>query len=71
MAEKKFYLTEEHAIEVLTEAVHEVWSHKPTKIWIALKGSVDELPVLHVEYDSYAYSLVPLPEQWKGVGKES
>ena len=63
MAEKKFYLTEEHAIEVLTEAVHEAWSHNPTKMRILLEGSVDELPTLHVEYDSYAYSL--------GVGKES
>ena len=63
MAEKKFYLTEEHAIAVLTEAAHEAWAHNPTRVRISLEGSVDELPMLHVEYDSYAYTLA--------VGKEA
>lgn len=68
MAEKKkFYLTEEHAIAVLTEVVHEAWAHKPTRVRISLEGSVDELPMLHVEYDCYAYALAV----GKEVGDES
>ena len=51
----RFYLSEERAIECVTEAIKEVWEKKPTMINIRLKGSVDEIPMLHVEYECYAF----------------
>ena len=57
MSDRRFYLSEEMAVEFMTKTIKEVWSKKPTMIRISLEGSIDELPMLHVEYDCYAYSI--------------
>ena len=49
----QFFLPEEEAISTVTQAIKEAYSHKPTYIHISIEGAVDELPVIHVEYEAY------------------
>lgn len=53
----KYFLTENSAKKLLTEAVEEVYSHRPVYFKIRLSGGVDELPMLHVEFDGHAYQI--------------
>jgi len=53
----RYFLTEDSAKKLLTEAVEEVYSHRPVYFKIALSGAVDKLPMLHVEYDGHAYHI--------------
>lgn len=62
MAESKYYLTKEMAIEALTNAVDEVYKSRPLRLMISLEGAVNKLPMIHVEYDGFAFD--------KAVGKE-
>lgn len=56
MGEKKRYLlTRENAQKVMKAALDEIYNAKPVEFRIEMKGAVDEIPMLHVEYDCYAY----------------
>lgn len=49
----QYFFPEEEAIATMTQAIKEAYSHKPTYINISIEGAVDELPMLHVEYEAY------------------
>ena len=49
----QYYFPEEEAIATMTQAIKEAYSHGPTYINISIKGAVDELPIVHVEYEAY------------------
>lgn len=53
----RYFLTENSAKKLLTEAVEEVYSHRPVYFKITLSGGVDELPMLHVTCDGHAYQI--------------
>ena len=53
----RYFLTENSAKKLLTDAVEEVYSHRPVYFKITLSGGVDKLPMLHVEYDGHAYQI--------------
>lgn len=53
----RYFLTENSAKKLLTEAVEDVYSHRPVYFKITLSGGVDELPMLHVTYDGHAYQI--------------
>lgn len=49
----QYILPEEEAIATMTQAIREAYAHKPTYINISIEGAVDELPMVHVEYEAY------------------
>jgi len=53
-----FFLTEKNAIKAMTEVIKEIYKHKPTSLRIVLEGSVDDIPTIHVEYDTFVYDKV-------------
>lgn len=53
----RYFLTENSAKKLLTDAVEEVYSHRPVYFKITLSGAVDNLPMLHVEYDGHVYHI--------------
>lgn len=49
----QYFFPEEEAIAAMTQAIKEAYSHRPTYINISIEGAVDELPMVHVEYEAY------------------
>lgn len=49
---ERFILTEEMAKEAMNDIIHEIWSHYPKEVEIRLQAAVDEVPTIHVEYDT-------------------
>ena len=60
----RYTLTEENAVEVVTNALHEIYSHRPTRFSMCLSGAVDELPTLEVSYTGRAYR-IPVGEEYE------
>lgn len=50
MESKWYVLTEEKAVEIVTKALHEVYSHVPTRFSMCLSGAIDEVPTLEISY---------------------
>ena len=49
----QYFFPEEEAVATMTQAIKEAYAHKPTYIHISIEGAVDELPMVHVEYEAY------------------
>lgn len=64
MEAKRYILTEKEAVEVVTNALHEIYSHRPTRFSVCLSGAVDELPTLEVSYTGLEYR-IPVGEEYE------
>lgn len=65
MAEaKRYFLSEEEAIERVTTALHEIYSHRPVRFSVRLSGAVDALPMIEVSYEGHAYK-IPVGEEYE------
>ena len=52
--ENRYYLAKETAQAVMNKVIADVYDHAVTKFHVALTAAVDELPMLHVEFDAHA-----------------
>ena len=56
MAKEKYYiLSRDEAKRQAICALDEIYNAQPVRFRFELSGAVDELPMMHVEYDCYAY----------------
>lgn len=56
MAEKKrYYLTKDNAQALMDAVIEEVYTHSVTKFRVELTAAIDELPIVHVEFDAHAH----------------
>lgn len=53
--EKHYILTRDEARRQAICAIDEIYNAQPVKFRFELSGAVDEVPMMHVEYDCYAY----------------
>ena len=61
MAEKKrYYLTKDNAQALMDAVIEEVYTHSVTKFQVELTAAIDELPMVHVEYDAHAHDFAVL-----------
>lgn len=53
--QKRYYLTRDNAHSLMDAVIEEVYSKSVTKFRLELTAAVDELPMVHVEYDAHAH----------------
>lgn len=46
-----YSLTEEQAVSALTDALHEIFAHRPKSFNVSFSASLYEAAEIHVEYD--------------------
>lgn len=56
--EREYILTRENAIKAVNKVINEIYDHRPQKMTVILTAGVDEIPMIHVEYDALVYNAI-------------
>lgn len=53
--DREYHLTKDNAQALMDAVIEEVYTHSVTKFRVELTAAIDELPIVHVEFDAHAH----------------